>query len=488
NAAVYATTPYPKCFFIRGKIDMKFYPAMLREIKKHINENDTIIIGVSGGPDSMALFKLLVSISKKYNLKLIAAHFNHMLRGTESKRDMEFVKKEAKKAGVEFVCRERNINVLNKKTGFGTEKTAREERYKFFIETAVKYKAEKIALAHNMDDNAETILFRLIKGTGTKGLCGIPAKRKLAEGEFGIKTGKDIFIVRPLLGFSKKQIMLLLKELKQRYVTDSSNRESVYQRNIIRNKLIPLVEKEMNPKIKECLVRNTEIAAAEEGFISEEAQKYIRENAEIKGESAVFLWSPFILLHPALRQRVLMALFQKILRSKRKVDFALVSEADCAILRNKNISLPSGFALKTVNGEIHIFKCKNEKPESEEDVSIAKPGKKTAFGGFVFETKIVKNEPGIDFKEQYKAYLDLSKIVFPLTIRRRRSGDRFMPFGMKSQVKIKDFIISQKIKNEIILVCDEKQIIWAAGIRADERAKVDERSKKLLLMRFYPLK
>ncbi|HRQ45240.1 MAG TPA: tRNA lysidine(34) synthetase TilS, partial [Candidatus Goldiibacteriota bacterium] len=187
---------------------MKFYPAMLREIKKHINENDTIIIGVSGGPDSMALFKLLVSISKKYNLKLIAAHFNHMLRGTESKRDMEFVKKEAKKAGVEFVCRERNINVLNKKTGFGTEKTAREERYKFFIETAVKYKAEKIALAHNMDDNAETILFRLIKGTGTKGLCGIPAKRKLAEGEFGIKTGKDIFIVRPLLGFSKKQIML----------------------------------------------------------------------------------------------------------------------------------------------------------------------------------------------------------------------------------------------------------------------------------------
>jgi len=467
---------------------VKLYPAMLKEITKYINQNDTIVIGVSGGPDSMALFKLLISISKKYNLKIIAAHFNHMLRGAESARDMEFVKKEAQKAGVKFVCREKDINKLNKNTGFGTEKTAREERYRFFIETAVKYKAGKIALAHNMDDNAETILFRLIKGTGTKGLCGIPAERKLGKREYGVKSGTDIFIVRPLLGFSKKQIMLLLKELKQKYVTDSSNMESVYQRNIIRNKLIPLVEKEMNPKIKECLVRNTEIAAAEESFISEEAQRYIRENAAIKGESAVFSGGSFILLHPALRQRVLMALLQEILKSKRKVDYALVAEADGAILRNKSISLPSGFTLKPHNGEINIFKGKNAKAASEESVLIAKPGKKTAFGGFVFETKIVKNEPGIDFKEQYKAYLDLSKIVFPLTIRRRRSGDRFMPFGMKSQVKIKDFIISQKIKNEIILVCDEKQIIWAAGIRADERVKVDKGSKKLLLIRFYPLK
>jgi len=467
---------------------VKLYPAFLKEIKKYVNKNDTIVIGVSGGPDSMALFNLLNSIAQKYSLKLIAAHFNHMLRGAESTRDMEFVKKEAQKAGVEFVLREKDINALNKKTGFGTEKTAREERYRFFIETAVKYKAGKIALAHNMDDNAETILFRVIKGTGTKGLCGIPAARKLNDSEFGINTGKDIIIIRPLLGFSKKQIISLLKEKKQRYITDSSNRESVYQRNIIRNKLIPLIEKEMNPKIKESLVRNTEIAAAEEDFMRDEARRYIRGNVEIKGFGAFFSRDSFIMLHPALRQRVIMALLQEVLQSKRKVDYALVAEADGAILHNKRISLPSDFILKPDNGEIHIFKGKNDKPISEEDVSIAKPGKKTAFGGFVFETKIVKNEPGLDFKEQYKAYLDLSKINFPLTIRRRRAGDRFLPFGMNSQVKIKDFVISQKIKNEIILVCDKKQILWVAGIRADERAKVDEKSKKLLQIQFYPLK
>ncbi len=467
---------------------MKLYPAFLKEIKKYVNKNDTIVIGVSGGPDSMALFNLLNSIAQKYSLKLIAAHFNHMLRGAESTRDMEFVKKEAQKAGVEFVLREKDINALNKKTGFGTEKTAREERYRFFIETAVKYKAGKIALAHNMDDNAETILFRVIKGTGTKGLCGIPAARKLNDSEFGINTGKDIIIIRPLLGFSKKQIISLLKEKKQRYITDSSNRESIYQRNIIRNKVIPMIEKEMNPKVKECLVRSTEIAADEESFIMAEAQKYIRDNAVIKGQRAVFSKGSFIPLHSALRQRVIMALFQEVLKSKRKVDYALVAAADCAILRNKSISLPLGFTLKPDNGEIHIYKGKNAEPETEEDVFIAKPGKKTAFGGFVFETKIVKNGAGIDFKEKDKVYLDFSKINYPLILRRRRAGDRFLPFGMKSQVKIKDFLISQKIKNEIILVCDAKQIIWVAGIRADERVKVDKSSKKLLLMRFFPLK
>ena len=262
---------------------MKLYPAMLKEITKYIDKNETIVIGVSGGPDSMALFNLLNSAAKKYNLKIIAAHFNHMLRGAESTRDMEFVRNEAIKAGNIFVVRQKDINALNKKTGFGTEKTAREERYRFFIETALEHNASKIALAHNMDDNAETILFRLIKGTGTRGLCGIPAQRKVTDGEFGIKdmklTDADISIIRPVLKFSKKQIISYLKERKQKFITDSSNSKSIYQRNIIRNKLLPLVEKEMNPAVKECLVRNAVIAANEEDFMHAETEGFLRKTS-----------------------------------------------------------------------------------------------------------------------------------------------------------------------------------------------------------------
>lgn len=471
---------------------MKLYSAMIKEITKYINKNDVIVIGVSGGPDSMALFNLLNSIAKKYNLKIIAAHFNHMLRGPESARDMEFVKKEAQKTGVEFICRERDINTLNKKTGFGTEKTAREERYRFFIETALEHNASKIALAHNLDDNAETILFRLIKGTGTKGLCGIPAQRKVTNGEFGIKdnnlSGRGITIIRPVLKFSKKQIISYLKERKQKYITDSSNKKSIYQRNIIRNKLIPLIEKQMNPAVKDCLVRNAVIAANEEDFMQAQAGGFIQKNALIGRNKAVFSRVKFLSLHTALRQRVILAVLYRVLDAKRKVDYTLVADAEKSIAENSGMSLPSGFVIRYENEDVIIQKGNDTHGFSDKEVIIHKTGRKTVFGGFVFETKIVSNNKGINLKGKNSAYVDLSKITFPLTIRKRKNGDKFVPYGMNSPVKIKDFIISQKIREEIILVCDTKNIIWVAGKRTDDRVKVDKSSKKLLLMRFFPLK
>jgi tRNA(Ile)-lysidine synthase len=471
---------------------MKLYSAMIKEITKYINKNETIVIGVSGGPDSMALFNLLNSIAKKYSLKIIAAHFNHMLRGKESTRDMEFVRKQAVKAGNVFAARSKDINALNKKTGFGTEKTAREERYRFFIETALEHNASKIALAHNLDDNAETILFRLIKGTGTKGLCGIPAQRKVTNGEFGIKdnnlSGGGITIIRPVLKFSKKQIISYLKERKQKYITDSSNSKSVYQRNIIRNKLIPFIEKEMNPAVKDCLVRNAVIAANEEDFMQAQAGGFIQKNALIGRNKAVFSRVKFLSLHTALRQRVILAVLYRVLDAKRKVDYTLVADTEKSIAENSTMSLPSGFVIRYENEDVIIQKGNNTHGFSDKEVIIHKTGRKTVFGGFVFETKTVSNNKGINLKGKNSAYVDLSKITFPLTIRKRKNGDKFVPYGMNSPVKIKDFIISQKIREEIILVCDTKNIIWVAGKRTDDRVKVDKSSKKLLLMRFFPLK
>jgi len=471
---------------------VKLYPAMLKEIPKYIDKNETIVIGVSGGPDSMALFNLLNSIAKKYNLKIIAAHFNHMLRGAESTRDMDFVHNEAIKAGNIFVVRQKDISALNKKTGFGTEKTAREERYRFFIETALEHNASKIALAHNMDDNAETILFRLIKGTGTKGLCGVPAQRKITGGEFGINddnlSGAGITIVRPVLKFSKKQIISYLKERKQKFITDSSNNQPIYQRNIIRNKLIPLIEKEMNPAIKECLVRNAVIAANEEDFMQAQADSFINKNVLINSNKAVFSKVKFLSLHSVIGQRVIMAVLYRVLDAKRKVDYKLVAEAEKFIAENKRMSLPAGFVIGYEDENVIIQKWDKTPVKKDKDKKIQKPGKNAEFGGFLFETQIVSNKKGINLKDKNEVYLDFSKVTFPLTLRIRRNGDKFVPYGMKSSVKIKDFIISQKIKEDIILVCDKKNIIWVAGKRTDDRVKVDKSSKKLLLIRFYPLK
>ena len=183
-----------------------------------------------------------------------------------------------------------------------------------------------------------------------------------------------------------------------------------------------------------------------------------------------------------------MAVLYRVLEAKRKVDYTLVAGAEKIIAEYKRMSLPAGFVIGYEKGNVVISKGNKSKEIIDKNKIIQKPGKKTAFGGFLFETEIVSDKKGINLKDQNTAYIDFSKVTFPLTLRRRRNGDKFVPYGMKSPVKIKDFIISQKIKEDIILVCDKKNIIWVAGKRTDDRVKVDNSSKKLLLIHFYPLK
>ena len=234
-----------------------------------IKSNNSVVVGVSGGPDSVALLNILHSINSAKNLqfRFYVAHLNHQLRGKSSEEDAQFAENLSKELSLPFILKNVNIQEIANQTNRSIEETARIERYKFFTESSQKYNASTVAIGHTADDNAETLLHRIIRGTGISGLEGIPIKRPLT-------TDSTIQIVRPLLFTWRKEIIDYLGKEHLNYRTDTSNYETIYLRNKIRLELIPLLEKQYNPNIKNTLIQLSQIFTANNEYLSQEAKKY----------------------------------------------------------------------------------------------------------------------------------------------------------------------------------------------------------------------
>ncbi len=230
-------------------------------IKKYnlISPNDKLLVGVSGGPDSVCLLFLLNSIEKEYCLKIYVSHLDHMIR-KDSHRDALFVSKLAKELGLPFYSKRINVKCLAKDASL--EQEARRLRYDFFFKTARRLNINKIALGHNADDQAETVLMRIIRGTGLYGLAGILPKRDI----------DGFTIIRPLIEISKKSIIEFLKSKKLKYVIDITNKEELYLRNRLRNKLIPELQK-YNSNIKNSLCNLAQNASLDYEYIKKESYR-----------------------------------------------------------------------------------------------------------------------------------------------------------------------------------------------------------------------
>ena len=213
--------------------------------KRHglIQKNDRLVLALSGGPDSVALLLLLLKLKNKYALHICTAHLNHNLSSARSSGHENFSEKLARRLGVPFYKKSVHVKMLARRRQQSLEEAGRAERYRFFSAVAKKTRSNKIATAHTLDDQAETVFMRVARGSGLRGLCGIPVKRQ--EGDFQV--------IRPLIGVSKKDILQFLKKAGQPFYQDPSNFKDVYTRNRVRNNLIPWVEKNLNPQIKQSL-------------------------------------------------------------------------------------------------------------------------------------------------------------------------------------------------------------------------------------------
>lgn len=310
-----------------------------------INERDKILIGVSGGADSVCLLYILNGLKDEFKLKLYVAHLNHSLRGRESDQDQEFVKKLSEKLKIPAFFKK--VDVLAAAKTCHPEEAARKIRFDFLFQTAHENRIVKIALGHNQDDQAETVLMRLLRGSGLLGLSAILPKRKIGR----------LVIIRPLLGIKRKEITGFLKARKITPRIDSSNLKEIYFRNRLRHKLLPELEK-YNPNIKEILAGTAQTAAYDYDFLHTSALKAFNKIKIIKLKQLRLPLDKFLKLHPALQNILLRLGFEELKGDTRRLTFQHIRELRdliCCRPPGSIVDLPFNISARKNQGFLDIY-------------------------------------------------------------------------------------------------------------------------------------
>lgn len=312
-----------------------------------VQPGDAVLVAVSGGPDSMALVRVLTHVAPEFELRIGLAHLNHGLRGMDADRDQAFVQQFADGHGLPCVSEIRDVKRLARETGNSLEEAGRNARYEFFFRTAADHEYTRIATGHTRDDNAEQVLMALVRGSGSKGLSGIPAKR-------------GPMIIRPLIDRSRQEIIDFLAALNQAYITDDSNQDPVFLRNRIRNHLIPLLEKHYNPNIRQGLHRLSRILGEETCFLEDHTCRAFDRCVEKKGPDAVFLSIPgLVALHPALIPRVIRHGILHVKTNLRRIThdhMTAIQDLAADSAPGKHLDLPDRIRVYKTRGRLCIRK------------------------------------------------------------------------------------------------------------------------------------
>ena len=434
---------------------------MRRIIINYIDNNrllkpdDKVIVGLSGGADSTALLHILHRLD--YNC--IAAHCNFHLRGEESDRDEQFAAKFAASLNLPFFKKDFDTSSIAKERGISIEMAARDLRYQWFAALKENQQADAIAVAHHRDDSIETLLLNLIRGTGIKGLTGIQPR-----------NGS---IVRPLLCVSKKEILQYVHEQKLPFITDSSNEQEKIIRNKIRLQLIPLLET-INPSVRDAIIQTidnlNEVAKIYDAEI-EKAIQVIYNNGSISIPLLKIFPSPESILFELLKNYG----FGK--ETVREIYSAMDSQP------GKTFYAPEYYVVK----DRDEFLLSPIVQEDEKEYLIQANETLMEFP-LRMEITLRTNDAtaGID-KNADTACLDYDKLQFPLILRKWKTGDKFIPFGMKHFQKLSDFFTNRKFsiiqKEKTWILTSGKEIVWLVNYRIDERFKVAETTKNRYILK-----
>ncbi|MEK6775646.1 MAG: tRNA lysidine(34) synthetase TilS [bacterium] len=446
-------------------------------IQKHslLEKGDRVVVGLSGGPDSMALLDVLWTLKDVYELALIPAHLNHGMRGKESEGDLAFCEQAAARYGTTLVSEFVDLPALIREKGLSAQAAAREIRYDFFQRTAREHGAFRIALGHHADDQAETLLMRLLRGAGARGLSGMPVRREPG-------------IIRPLLDATREQILSYLTEREIPYREDSSNHKGIYLRNRIRMELIPLLVEKYNPNLIEDLLRTARILGDEDAYMQEQAERHFSP-VRIPGGVALGLMDMKGLPDALVRRMVRMAMvqaggfFEMTFRHVDSILKLMGREGSAA-----RVDLPHGLKVRKVYGRLEFSR---EEPEGTAlDLhEIAIPGmERIPWLRIEVESRILSSGEAAGSLKKSEALLDLDKCVTPLCFRTRRPGDIFYPAGFGKRKKVKRFFIDEKVpyaeRGRVpLLVNRENEILWIGGYRMDARYTVDEKTSRAVLIR-----
>ena len=446
--------------------------ATEQKVLRFIKENelllpeDKVLIALSGGPDSVFLLHLLNKFQKKFKIEIGAAHINHLLRGTNSKRDEQFCEAICIELEIPFYLLRMNVAVYSKKNKISLEAAGRKIRYDFFEKISKKNKYNKIVTAHNADDNAETVLLNLIKGTGIKGIAGIPVKRTN--------------ITRPILSLSKKEIIDYLDENKFEYRIDESNLSNDFERNFLRNKVIPLIHKNLNPAFAKASLNTSLNLQKLILWISEFVEEF-KSSIIFHNDNSISI--PIRLLKDCNE-------FLSSYAIKEIIDETFSVKLESGDWKKIFwLSKKESGKSEELSEKLICFKERNEiivqkkTTSTKRGVWKIKVGSEIKIGEKIFSIlKVNSNKVKIN-KSKNEEIISADEIDDNFVVRKWKAGDKFYPIGMKGTKKISDYLNDIKInsfeKQEQLVLENNGKIIWVIGKRLDNRFKLTSKSKKV---------
>ncbi|MFS1516799.1 tRNA lysidine(34) synthetase TilS [Bacillus sp. SCS-151] len=450
-------------------------------IKRHelITENSTIIVGVSGGPDSLALLHLLIGMKRNLGLRLVVAHVDHMFRGKQSENEMRFVEQHCSSLGI--ICEAKQINVSDykQKKKISTQVAARECRYRFFSSMMKKYEAQYLALGHHGDDQVETVLMKLVRGSTGIGYAGIPIKRRFSIGH----------IIRPLLSLSREEIEHYCQSIGLEPRRDPSNDKDDYTRNRIRHHVLPYLKRE-NERVHERVQQFSEMMIEDQNYLKELTENELNKVVKKKDNTIIISRESYLKLPIPLQRRgiqlILKYLYQEVPPSLSSIhinDFLTALNNDHP---SGTLHYPMG--LKVVKSYDDFIFTYDERAIKAYNYVHEVPSQIELPNGDLILSEIIEQLPN-GLNGNHSIVIDINSVELPLVIRTRKPGDKMTLKGTDGTKKIKDIFIDQKIplyeRDEWPVVEDRYgRIIWLPGLKKSSFETEFNGNKQYILLQF----
>lgn len=450
-------------------------------IEKHnlINTGDHVVVGVSGGPDSVCLLHVLFMMKDELQIQLSVVHVNHMLRGQDADNDEKYVKNLCENLNIPCFVYKTDVKKISKSLGLSDEEAGRKVRYDAYFEVLEKIGAHKIAVAQNMNDQAETLLFRLARGSGLDGLSGMEYVR-------------NQIIIRPLLDITRDEIEDYCRQFNLNPRIDKTNYESLYTRNKIRLELIPYLKQNLNQNIIYNLWKTADILKEDKNFIYTVVYDVYEKCVSSSGGKVFINKRDLAKQHNAIKKRILLKAaislgVQKDIGTVHLNNILKLIEDDKT---SAGIDLPYNLRVEIDYENIILTRGADETPIKmfSYDMEWGKYIYIKEIEAFI-SAEIIGSDGEFEIiKDDYIKFFDFDKIRNPLKIRNRKSGDVFSPLGMEGSKKLKEFFIDEKIpkdlRGKIPLVCCGPDVLWVIGYRISEKYKIDKTTKKILKLEF----
>lgn len=452
---------------------MKLTQKVRATIDEHqmIVKSDSVLVALSGGPDSVALLHLLSRLRRSLRFDLLAVHIDHGLRPRMAAQEKKLCRELCESVKVKLKVVKGDIPTLAREQRRGIEETARNFRYATFERLAEEYGCNRIALGHHADDQVETILFRLFRGSGRLGLRGIPLCRDR--------------IIRPLLECRRDELTVYLKRHQLRFSLDKSNRDIRFKRNYIRHRLLPMLRENLNPQIERAILNMADSLATEDEFLERQVARAAKQSLSVSpgGKFRLDL-KRFRTYDLWLRRRLLRRCLSAVCPDKLNPDKETVERLDkLAAGVSGAVSLPGRIRGAIVCDELLIYgrapRLSALLLEPGKRLSLDWPRRSFSSRVSVWRQKAPRKKPGAA-----KVVLDWDKLTLPLEVRPIRAGDRFVPLGMSGHKKVGDYLTDRKVprefRDELSVVCDKKGIVWLVDYEIADRVKIDQHTGKVL--------